>query len=122
MIKEFIEQTSINKDLLKYDAGKVYGYEDNLYLVNNSEHGALGTFSTSQPVYDDENNLLGYLGLNVLRCLNYTKTPQGEDIPVPIWEICNPTKYCKAGVHINTFWQRWNVIEWETMPEAQLEK
>lgn len=47
MIKEFIEQTSINKDLLKYDAGKVYGYEDNLYLVNNSEHGALGTFSTS---------------------------------------------------------------------------
>lgn len=70
------------------------------------------TFSIGMPVYDTEDNLMGYLGIGLYYNLNYsegyTGEYNGESIPVECWQICKPTPYCKEGKSVRTYWQRWN--------------
>ena len=104
MIKEFVEQNSIKEGSLQYSAGKVHSNNGD-YIIGYSQKGAEDTFSICQPVFDKDNNLLGYLGIGVYRSLNYIHRPHNIDIPCYYWKICNPTKHCKVGIEVFTYWQ-----------------
>lgn len=104
MILEFTEQNSIKEDSLQYSAGKVHS-NNGEFIIGYEQKGAKDTFSICQPIFDKEKNLLGYLGIGVYRSLNYTHCPHDIDIPVYYWKICNPTKYCKVGIEVYTYWQ-----------------
>ena len=103
MIKLFIDEyeNDIDYEAIKYSAGKVF-YDNGKYCVSQEQVGARKTFSIGQPVYDYENNIMGYLGITVLENLDYSSKIR---IPVEIWEICLPTEHCKAGKQIFTYWQ-----------------
>lgn len=104
-LKRFVDQLKdglSDKNLLKYDAGYVcyhYGH----YVIDRSMKGAEQTFSVGQPVYNDNGDLLGYLGIGLFESLNYGSTIR---IPVEFWEICLPTKECQSRVHVKTYWQK----------------
>ena len=102
-----IKQTNIDT---QYDAGRVWSDDNGIPFINNQTVGAEKTFSIGQPVYDEEGNLLGYLGASIFKNLNYALDEEilskGVDrIPCERWIICLPTKYCKHGVKVFTFWQ-----------------
>ena len=104
MILEFTEQNSIESGDLQYSGGKVTHNNDE-YIVWYSQRGAEDTFSICQPIFDKDNNLLGYLGIGMYQHLNYSDSPHDINIPVYYWKICNPTKYCKVGIEVFTYWQ-----------------
>ena len=106
MIKEFTKQDSIEGGYLKYSAGNVY-FNDGDYIIGYEQKGAEDTFSICQPMFDNESNLLGYLGIGMYQNLNYTHHPHNLDIPCYYWKICNPTKYCKVGTEVFTYWQNY---------------
>ena len=113
MIKEFVNQNSIDENSLKYDAGSVY--EDyGVFLINGEQKGASDTFSVSQPIYDKNGYKMGYLGIGCFKSLDYAHLPHNEDIPVYFWQICNPTKYCESGKHVYTYWQNFGEYEKES--------
>ncbi len=104
-INRFIDQLNSGtkfEDSLMYTAGKVI-YDGNIYKVAFQQYGAEETFSVGQPVYDKDNNLLGYLGVGLYSSLDYGQT----DIRVPVehWQICLPTRHCADGKTIYTYWQ-----------------
>ena len=107
--KLFDTQEKPDASLLEYDAG--WGYKDGDEFVTTEEQaGAEETFSVGQSVFDTEGNLLGYLGISLLKSLDYYNE-SGVRIPVEIWRICLPTSYCKHGVEIVTYWQKENKNE-----------
>ena len=69
-IKVFNPQEKPDVSLLKYDAGWVYQNGDE-FFITEEQAGAEETFSIGQAVYDKEGNLLGYLGISLLKSLNY---------------------------------------------------
>lgn len=109
MIKLFIESYSISESDLKYNAGSVHQYGSK-FIVSYEQRGASDTFAIGMPVYDKDNNLMGYLGIGLYNNLDYSSRYNGESIPVYHWEIMKPTSYCIPGKKIFTYWQRWNCI------------
>lgn len=93
----------------KYDAGRVGRYENN-YIITFEKIGARKTFSIGQPVYDEDKNLMGYLGIGLFRYLDYA-TDARVRIPVEHWTICLPTEYCVEGKKVYTYWQTINSEE-----------
>ena len=109
----FINQEPVTDDfILSLSAGRVIdNHEDSGFHVTESQKGALETFTIGQPVYDKDNNLMGYLSVGLYNRLNYhseKKDFNGEKIPVEFWGIGKPTKYCEIGKQVFTYWQRWN--------------
>lgn len=104
MILKFTEQNSIENGDLQYYGGRVT-HNNGEYIVGYSQRGAENTFSICQPVFDKDNNLLGYLGIGMYSHLDYTNHPHNINIPVYYWKICNPTKHCKVGIEVFTYWQ-----------------
>lgn len=105
MINKFTEQLKSDEEFATiYDAGHVYEYEDGNYIVAYETCGAERTFSIGQPVYDEDKNLMGYLGIGFYNNLDYS-TDNKTRVPVEYWQICLPTKYCKRGKNIYTYWQ-----------------
>ena len=102
-IKRFIDEyeNDIDYEAIKYSAGKV-SYNNGRYYVSFEQVGARETFSIGQPVYDYENNIMGYLGIVPVDNLYYSSKIR---IPVEQWEICLPTEHCKKGKQIFTYWQ-----------------
>lgn len=102
-IKRFIDEfeNDIDYEAIKYNAGKV-SCDNGRYYVSFEQVGARETFSIGQPVYDYENNIMGYLGIVPVEMLDYSSKIR---IPVEQWEICLPTEHCKAGKQIFTYWQ-----------------
>jgi len=111
----FVKQKEPDGALLKYSAGRVcglYGEGSSLaYSITEYQAGAEETFTVGQPVYDTDNNLLGYLKITLYEHLNYDGRFNGETIPVEEWQIGNPTEHCKPGKNIMTYWQRWAKTE-----------
>lgn len=104
MILEFTEQNSIDSGDLQYYGGRVSLNNDE-YIIGYSQRGAENTFSICQPMFDKDKNLIGYLGIGMYRHLNYADHPNKIDIPCYYWKICNPTKHCKVGIDVFTYWQ-----------------
>lgn len=103
-LKRFVDQLNfeIDKNNLKYDAGRVFLHNGH-YIIDRAQKGAEETFSVGQPVYNDNGDLLGYLCIGLFQNLNY-----GNQIRIPVenWEISLPTKECRSGVHVKTYWQK----------------
>ena len=106
MIKEFIKQENVESGSLQYSSG-ILQYNDDGYLIGYEQKGAEDTFSICQPMFDKNNNLLGYLGIGMYSGLNYTHQPHKLNIPCYYWKICKPTKYCKVGIEVFTYWQNY---------------
>lgn len=87
----------------KYDAG-IVRHAQGEFIIGYEQKGATDTFSIGQPVYDGNQNLMGYLGITVFRNLDYS-TESGIRIPVETWRICLPTKHCVVGKRVYTYWQ-----------------
>jgi hypothetical protein len=98
-MNRFIEQI---KHSTEYDAGIVDVIDGN-YAIAFETNGASKSFSVGMPIYDKDNNLMGYLGIGLYDGLNYG----GTDVRVPCeyWQICLPTIYCKASKKVFTYWQ-----------------
>ena len=107
MILEFIKQYNIEVGSLQYSCGRISS-NNGEHIIGYSQKGAEDTFSICQPMFDKDNNLLGYLGIGMYRNLNYTHKPNGIDIPCYYWKICNPTQYCQVGIEAFTYWQNYN--------------
>jgi len=109
----FVNQTSVDFSNLKWAAGKVSTYKLRTHIVfdvQGAQHGALETFSVGQPVYDEEDNLMGFLACSLMSEVSYAERYNGERIPSAYWVIENPTAHCKVGKNIVTFWQRWHKV------------
>lgn len=102
-IMRFIGQYMNDDADTKYDAGIVSKSGDN-FMIAYETFGAKETFSVGQPVYDKDNNLMGYLGIGVYNSLDYA-TEKPIRIPVEHWIICLPTKHCTEGKRVYTYWQ-----------------
>ena len=87
MINRFIKQYDVEdiKMATKYDAGKVCD-NDGEYIISYEMQGARDTFSVGQPVFDEDGNLMGYLGIGVFASLDYATTKPIR-IPVEYWNI-----------------------------------
>jgi len=105
MIGRFIKQYDVEdiEMATKFDAGKVCN-NNGEYIISYEMQGARETFSVGQPVFDEDGNLMGYLGLGVFDHLDYATTKPIR-IPVEYWTICLPTKYCECGKKVYTYWQ-----------------
>lgn len=99
-VNRFIEQ--MKKHETRYDAGRVYEINGG-FGISSNELGAEETFAVGMPIYDKDNNLMGYLGIGLYESLNYG----GTDVRVPCdyWQICLPTKNCEVGKKVFTYWQ-----------------
>lgn len=105
MIGKFIDDYRIGGFDTQYDAGTVVEYYGS-YLINGQMMGAESTFSIGQPIYDENDNLMGYLGIGLLKHLNYgSLTEKMPRIPVECWTICLPTEHCQSGKKVKTYWQ-----------------
>lgn len=102
-IKKFIDQIKEKEIATKYNAGRIW-IVNNEAAINGEAAEAEETFSIGQPVYDEEGNLLGYLGIGILSNLDYA-TDNDIKIPCEFWKICLPTEHCKHGVKVFTYWQ-----------------
>ena len=111
MILTFAEQlkSGIEEKNLEYETGRVCCVDEH-YVIGFEMLGARSLFSIGQPVYDSENNLMGYLGIGLYDRLNQSFT-EFPDLSVPCyyWEICKPTKYCIEGKRIFTYWHKENL-------------
>lgn len=102
-LHRFIDHYKDENVVTKYHAGTVVKYGSYFIIVYEME-GAKKTFSIGQPVYDKDNNLMGYLGIGLYENLDYG-TEGKIRIPVEHWMICLPTKYCIEGKTVYTYWQ-----------------
>lgn len=104
MIERFIKDILNDKEekLLQYDAGKVLK-KDGKYIITDNMIGAEELFSVGEPVYDEDGNLMGYLGVGMFDHLNYS-TENNVRIPVEYWQICLPTEDCISGKQVFTYW------------------
>lgn len=102
MVPRFIDDYKRGKQFAtEYSAGVVCEDEDGFH-IGYEQMGARETFSVGQPVYDGDDHLMGYLGIGVYMHLDYAANIK---IPVERWEICLPTRNCKAGKKVYTYWQ-----------------
>ena len=99
----FIDHYKDENVTTKYDAGIVHKY-GNDFIIAYEQMGARDTFSIGQPVYDKDENLMGYMGIGLFANLNYSTEGQIQ-IPVEYWSICLPTKHCIGGKKVFTYWQ-----------------
>lgn len=99
-MNRFIEQ--IGKHETRYNAGTVCEINGGFGICYN-EYGAEETFAVGMPVYDKDNNLMGYLGIGLYDGLTYGGTDMV--IPCEYWQICLPTKNCEVGKKVFTYWQ-----------------
>lgn len=106
MILEFTEQNNIESGSLQYSCGRISS-NNGEYIIGYSQKGAEDTFSICQPMFDEDNNLLGYLGIGMYSHLDYSDHPHKLNIPCYYWKICNPTKHCKVGIEVFTYWQNY---------------
>ena len=104
-INEYLNEPKNYKAHTNYSAGYVSAYGHERYIVTDFQEGAREMFSIGQPVYDRGGNLMGYLGMTLWDRLDYSHHKNGLRIPVERWEICLPTKHCKSGKKIYTYWQ-----------------
>ena len=81
--------------------------ENNTFIVAGQQMGAQDLFSIGQPVYDIDNNLMGYLGIGIWYNLNYHAPQYKEEIPSDHWTIEKPTKHCIRGKQVFNYYQRW---------------
>ena len=102
-MNRFIEHYKDENVAIEYDAGTISKY-GNYFMIAGEMKGAEDTFSIGQPVYDRDNNLMGYLGIGLYANLDYS-TEGKIRIPVEHWTICLPTKHCVAGKKVYTYWQ-----------------
>lgn len=98
----FIGQIEEEKLATMYDTGIVCK-DDGNFLIGYEMQGAEETFSIGQPVYDKDGNIMGWLGIGLFRCLNYSAKVK---VPCEYWQICLPTKYCEEGKKVYTYWQK----------------
>lgn len=106
MIRKFINdilRNDINEKLLQYDAGKVLKIDEKTYIIADHMIGAEELFSVGEPVYDEDGNLMGYLGVGIFEHLNYS-TDNNLRIPVDYWQICLTTEDCTSGKKVFTYW------------------
>lgn len=102
MVPRFIDDYTRGKQFAtEYSAGVVREDEDGFY-IGYEQIGARETFSVGQPVYDGDKHLMGYLGIGLFMHLDYAANIR---IPVERWMICLPTRNCKAGKNVYTYWQ-----------------
>lgn len=102
-IERFIDKYKEKEVETKYSAG-IVRENGNDYIIAYNQIGAEKTFSIGQPVYDEERNLIGYLGIGLYRHLDY-HTENNIRVPAEYWKICLPTKYCVSGKKVFTYWQ-----------------
>lgn len=98
---KFIDQIKEGCLDIKYDAGIVCESMGN-YMIGYETSGAEETFSIGQPVYDEDGNIMGWLGIGLYKNLDYVA---GMRIPCEYWQICLPTQHCKVGKKVYTYWQ-----------------
>lgn len=96
--------TGVSEKELEYDAGRLSLHNGD-FIVDHAMRGAEETFSIGQPVYTDEGELIGYLGIGLFGNLDYYLDNLELRVPVEYWKICLPTKHCVPGVHVNTYYQ-----------------
>ena len=104
--RRFVDQIKegINEERLKLSAGVIWRTADDLFMIDGAQAGAEDDlFSIGQPVFDKDGNLMGYLGIGILRNLNYASDFE-MNIPVEHWEVCRPTEHCKPGKKVFTYW------------------
>lgn len=105
-IKRFIDHYKDDAVETQYKAGIVNKYL-NGFMIAYEQFGAKETFSVGQPVYDEDGNIMGYLGIGLFANLNYSTEGQ-QRIPCEHWTVCLPTKYCVEGKRVYTYWQKGN--------------
>lgn len=98
---KFIEQLKIKDMDRQYSAGIVCNTDGN-YIIGYEQRGAEETFSIGQPVYDKDKNIMGWLGIGLYEDLDYSAKVR---VPCEYWQICLPTKFCKVGKQVYTYWQ-----------------
>ena len=102
-MNRFIDHYKDKNVATKYHAGTVVKY-GNYFMIAYETKGANETFSIGQPVYDKDNNIMGYLGIGLYAHLDYC-TEGNIRIPVEHWTICLPTQHCVEGKTVYTYWQ-----------------
>jgi hypothetical protein len=108
----FVKQEPVKDEfLLSLTAGRVVNDScGDGFHIDGWQNGAMETFSVGQPVYDKDNNLMGYLNIGLYNNLNYYSEKEnfhGEKIPSEYWGIGKPTEHCEVGKQVFTYWQRW---------------
>ena len=104
IIKRFIDCYKDENVETKFDSGKVW--ETNYgFLINGAMLGAEQTFSIGQPVFNEDGDVLGYLGITILEYLHYIADDFDGIIPCEAWKIEQPTNHCKQGIKVYTYWQ-----------------
>ena len=112
--KLFVHQEPVEEEFILGLSAGIVSEKDGKFLVTYEQKGAEETFTIGQPIYDSENNLMGYLDIGLWDNLDYAVTGKkgNEDktlfIPSEFWGIGKPTKYCEIGKQVFTYWQRWN--------------
>lgn len=104
IIKKFIYCYKDENVETKYDSGRLWETDDG-FLINGAMVGAEETFSVGQPVFNEDGDVLGYLGIALLRNLDYAADDFDGIIPCEVWKIERPTKHCKRGIKVYTYWQ-----------------
>lgn len=105
----FCNQKKPDDKYLEYRCGTVTRI-DGRFVVGFNQIGAEEyLFSVGQPVYDDEGNVMGWLGIGLYNHLNHYTGDMEEEkrvrIPAYYWEICLPTEHCKEFKRIRSHWQ-----------------
>lgn len=105
----FCNQKKPDDKYLEYRCGTVTRI-DGRFVVGFNQIGAEEyLFSIGQPVYDDEGNVMGFLGIGLYRHLDFYTGEMEEEkrvrIPAYYWEICLPTEHCKEFKRIRSHWQ-----------------
>ena len=104
-IGKFINQIECENVETKYNSGVVTCVNGE-YLIGYEQLGARDAFTVGQPVYDENGRVMGYLGVGLYEYLDYVGSYAiSPRIPVEYWKICLPTKFCKEGKQIFTYWQ-----------------
>lgn len=106
-IELFIDHLSDTNVKTEYSAGTV-SERNGRFIIGYAMKGAENTFSIGQPVFDAQNNLMGYLGVGLYDNLNYAAETR---IPCYYWEICLATKYCEPGKAVYTYFQNLKMME-----------
>ena len=103
-IKRFIDENFEEEHNTVFYAGRVVqeGYH---FYIGYQQLGAEETFSIGQPVYDITGNLMGYLGIDFYKNLDYSGSTKNARFPVERWQICLPTEHCVEGKTVFTYWQ-----------------
>lgn len=107
-VLRFSEQDEVKRSTINFDAGYVQEYEEDgnkLYVIEWIQSGAEKTFSIGQPVFNSKGDQMGVLGIYILGNDYWEKYHIAGLTVMDAWIICMPTKHCKAGEKVYTYWQ-----------------